>query len=143
MNKKLLAIWILSFIASLNASYLTYQAFQIKAKLASWSFCDISNTFSCTSVFNNDFAWFWNIPFSEIALIVYPILVILAISWLKWFKNASKYILALSIWWLIFNGYIIFNEFQIGSFCLLCLICTWIIIINWILAFINTKQWKN
>lgn len=140
-DKKLLTIAIISFLASMNAAYLTYSAFLIQKKLSSWSFCDISNTFSCTSVFNNDFAWFWWIPFSEIALVVYPILVGLAIWWLKWnSKKAYMSILALSIWWLLFNSYIIFNEYQIWTYCILCLICTAIIIINGILAFCGLSK---
>ena len=142
-DKKLTIIAIISFLASINAAYLTYSAYQLKAKLASWSFCDISKTFSCSSVFNYDFAWFGQIPFPAIALLVYPILVWLAIWWLKWnTKKAYLSILILSIWWLAFNSYIIFNEYQIWSYCLLCLLCTLIITINWILAFIGIKNTK-
>ncbi len=142
-DKKLITIAIISSLASMNALYLTYSAYELKANLSSWSFCDISNTFSCTSVFNNDFAWFWGIPFSEIALVVYPILVGLAIWWLMWnSKKAYLSILILSIWWLLFNSYIIFNEYGIWTYCILCLICTLIITINWILAFIWLKKSK-
>jgi len=140
-NIKLITIAILSFIASINAGYLTYSAYQLKAKLASESFCDINSTFSCTSVFNNDFAWFWWIPFSEIALVVYPILLWLAIWGLRWnIKKAYLSILVLSVWWLAFNSWIIFNEYTIWTYCILCLICTLIITINWILSAIWLKK---
>ena len=140
-DKKLLTIAIISFIASINAAYLTYSAYQLKAKLSAWSFCDLSQTFSCSSVFNYDFAWFGQIPFPAIALIVYPILVWLAIWGLKWnYKKAYLSILILSVGWLLFNSYIIFNEYQIGSYCLLCLLCTAIITVNGILAFVGMKS---
>jgi len=143
-NIKLIVIAILSFIASINAGYLTYSAYQVKAKIVSESFCDINSTFSCTSVFNNDFAWFWGIPFSEIALVVYPILVWLAIWGLKWnTKKAYLSILVLSVWWLAFNSWIIFNEYAIWTYCILCLICTLIITINWILSVIWLKNFNS
>lgn len=140
-EKKLIIIAILSFLASINAWYLTYSAYQLKAKLASWSFCDISKTFSCSSIFNYDFARFWQIPFPSIALIVYPILFGLAIWWLKWnMKKAYLSILVLAIWWLSFNSWIIYNEYSVWTYCILCLICTVIITINWILSAIWLKK---
>jgi uncharacterized membrane protein len=41
--------------------------------------CDLNSTFSCSSVFKEDFAWIFGLPFSGIALAVYPIIAIIAI----------------------------------------------------------------
>lgn len=144
--KKLITIIILSFIASINALYLTYNAYILKASQnqlnlwwqnndIAWFACDINSTFSCSSVFNNDFAWVFGIPFSLIALIVYPIILILAFLWIKnKIKNVYKILLVMVIWWIIFNWYIIVNEYYAWVYCFLCLICTAIIIAIWVLS---------
>ena len=142
-DKKLITIAVLSALASINAGYLTYKAYLVKQLASTSSVCDINAMFSCSTVFNFDSAWFGNIPFPAIALIVYPILVWLAIWWLKWNTyKAYLIILILSIWWLAFNWYIIANEYTIWTYCILCLICTLIITINFILSIIWLR-WKK
>ena len=126
---------------TLDAAYLTNEAYKIGDKLQTfwnfwwetiWMACDVNSTFSCSSVFKEDFAWIFGIPFSWIALAVYPIIMIIAFLWLKWkIKNSFKILLAMSIWWLLFNWYVIYNEYTIWAYCLLCLICTAIIITVW------------
>lgn len=155
---KLLIIIVISIIASINAAYLTNLAYSIAmpsyfwaatldtAKGLGWYVCDINSTFSCSSVFSHSFAWIYWIPFSLIALVVYPIIVIVALLGLfKKIKNHFKIILYMAFWWIIFNWYIIVNEYLIWAYCLLCLICTWIIVVNWILAcmWINEKKKQN
>lgn len=144
-NKKLIAIIIMSFIATINAAYLTYNAYILKASQESFDLlgqnlqviafaCDFNSTFSCSSVFTHDFAWIFGIPFSLIALIVYPIILLIAFLAIKnKIKNAYKILLTMVIWWIIFNWYIIVNEYFVWVYCFLCLICTLIIIaIGWI-----------
>lgn len=146
LDKKLIIIIVISTIAIINAVYLTNEAFNLQnyinnswslfwAKNNVWFLCDLNETFSCSSVFKNDFAWILGIPFSLIALFVYPIIVILAILGLiKKINIHYKIILTLAILWILFNWYIIINEYLIWAYCILCLICTLIIIINWILS---------
>lgn len=124
--KKLYAIIILAFISFLNAVYLTYWAFNYKSWDTSEFFCDINSTFSCSNLFAFDFSWiFWIIPFPLIAMVVYPIIAILAFLWIKKIiKNPFLPLLLLSIWWILFNSYIIYNEFQVSIFCPACLACT-------------------
>lgn len=155
--KKLITIMILSFIASINAVYLTYNAYLLKASENTFNIewisnnsikfaCDFNSTFSCSSVFNHDFAWIFGIPFPLIALIVYPIIMLIAYLGIKEkIKNVYKVILAMSIWWVLFNSYIIVNEYIIWVYCLLCLMCTAIIIIIWWLSivWIKEKSTKN
>jgi uncharacterized membrane protein len=86
MNKKLLAVIILCIIAIFNAAYLTNMAY---SELSGPSFCDISATISCTSVFSNTASQIFGIPFPAIALVVYPIL--LAIALLGYYKKISMH----------------------------------------------------
>jgi hypothetical protein len=49
--------------------------------------------------------------------------------WLsKKITSHFQILLAMSIWGLLFNAYVITNEYIVGVYCLLCLMCTWIII---------------
>ncbi len=152
--KKLITIIILSFIASINAAYLTYNAYLLRASqnqfnLWNWNTdvvgfaCDINSTFSCSSVFTHDFAWMFGIPFSLIALIVYPIILIIAFLWIKnKINNMYKILLIMVIWWIIFNWYVIINEYFAWVYCFLCLICTAIIIAIWGLSLVWFKTKK-
>ena len=92
MNKKLLIVMVLCVLAAINAGYLTNMAY---SQLTGPSFCDIRATLSCTSVFNNVASQILGIPFPAIALVVYPILLVIALlgyfhkidshrTWLKW-----------------------------------------------------------
>jgi uncharacterized membrane protein len=145
--KKLFWILWLSAIATFNAIYLTIWAYSSKAVVkvfwsenvssytASPSFCDINSTFSCSWVFAEDFAWFFGIPFSLIAAIVYPTIIIITLLWiLGKIKSHYKILFFIALWWLAFNSYIIINEIIVNTYCILCLICTLIIITIWILA---------
>jgi len=131
MNK-LKSIIILAWIATFNAAYLTYEAYLLKFwENVNKFICDVNSTFSCSSVFKEDFSWIFWIPFSLIALIVYPVIILIAYLWItgKISKLKAFNILALlSVGWILFNGYIIFNEFFLKAYCLLCLMCTAIII---------------
>ena len=136
-KKKLIMIILLALVGTGNAAYLTYYAYTSKATAAVFGWvwisqfaCDVNDTFSCSSVFNESFAWILGIPFSAIALVVYPVLAIVALLWLlKKTKNHFHILLTMAIWWLMFNGYVIANEYFASVYCLLCLICTAIIII--------------
>jgi len=150
--KKLITIIVLSFLATINAAYLTYNAYILKASKNQfqiwwinnneiWFACDINSTFSCSSVFTYDFAWIFWIPFSLIALIVYPIILIIAFLAIKnKIKNVYKILLVLVVLWIIFNWYIIFNEYFSWVYCFLCLICTAIIIAIWWISLLWLKE---
>ena len=94
MNKiKLRLIALLWLAGTLDAAYLTNKAYKIKDSLKTfwwfwwekiWMACDVNSTFSCSSVFKEDFAWIFGLPFSEIALAVYPVILIIAILALLW-----------------------------------------------------------
>lgn len=123
--KKLYTIIALALISMWNAIYLTIAAFNYKAWDTSKLACDINDSLSCSSLFSFDFARIFWIPFPAIAMIVYPIIAIIALLWILWkCKKAFSIILWIAIWWMMFNGYIIYNEFQIWIFCPSCLACT-------------------
>jgi len=138
-KKKLISIIILAIAWVIDAAYLTYYAYIAKAQTKVfgwggdlWFACDVNSTFSCSSVFNEDFAWILGLPFSGIALAVYPILAIIAILGLtQKIKNHFQILLTMAIWGLIFNLYVIMNEYLVWAYCLLCLMCTAIIITIW------------
>ncbi len=146
--KKIYAILILAFISLWNAIYLTFAAYNLQAELANTGevsefFCDVNDIFSCSNLFLQDFAWMFGIPFSAIAMVVYPIIFLLAFLGMKSKnKNYFKTIFVLALGWMMFNGYIIFNELQIPIICLACLACSIAIITIAILSFRITKE-KN
>jgi len=84
MKKLFIAIMTLSVIAFGNAVYLTNQAYTLKEKMAesigSYStFCDINSTFSCSNVLLSPRAQFLGLPFPAIAMVVYPIIFLIAL----------------------------------------------------------------
>ena len=135
MKKLFIAIMTLSVIAFGNAVYLTNQAYTLKEKMAESigyysTFCDINSTFSCSNVLLSPRAQFLGLPFPAIAMVVYPIIFLIALLGYAWICQRSFPILAgMAAGWICFNGYFIYQEvFYIGSFCPLCLMCTGIII---------------
>ena len=131
--KKYLAILFLSVIAFANAGYLTYTAYELKRTPASerpMSFCDINQTFSCTAVLDSPYSEIFGVPFPMIAMIVYPIIAIIAfIGYRSGTTKHFKYLLALGIGGMMFNSFFIFREYMyIGAYCYLCLICSAIIV---------------
>ena len=72
--KKFLIIAVLGLVGIFNAAYLTNSFYA-----ASSSFCDISQTVSCSSALNIPELIFFGLPFSAIALGVYPILFLIAL----------------------------------------------------------------
>jgi len=147
MSKKLIWIIILSMVGTFNAIYLTIWAYQIKAAEVFWwndlptSFCDLNSTFSCSTVFSFDFSWMFGVPFSLLAAFIYPTIIIIALLWLFWIiKNHYKILLWISIWGLLFNWYIIINESIEWVYCLLCLMCTFIILAIGIMSYIAINE---
>ncbi len=123
--KKYIAIITLSVFSIANAIYLTLAAFSFKANWAEKLFCDINDTFSCSSLFSFDFAWIFGIPFPLIALCVYPIIAWIALYWIiKKSQKAFLAIMIIALCWMCFNWYIIYNEFQVWVFCPACLACS-------------------
>ena len=150
---KLITIAILSIIAFLNAFYLSYDwLFPVKelvetSKVFSInnpgsSFCDINETLSCSSVLDSPLAQIFGIPFPVFAMIVYPLILLLALVWLFWkIKNHFKILSYLAWAWILFNGYFIYQEtFNIGAFCPLCMLCSAIIISIFVLSFLENKK---
>lgn len=135
---KLLVVIVLSIIAIINAAYLTNMAY---TELSGPSFCDISTTLSCSSVFTHSASQIMSIPFPAIALAVYPIILLVALLWyVGKIYNHRTILKYLSAGGILFNSYIIFQEtFVIKAFCPLCLLCTAIIIAIHSLSYGNKK----
>lgn len=145
--KKLIAICILSFVAFINATYLTYENYRIeKLEVNSQvsSFCDINNILSCTNVLSSPYSKVFWLPFPAIAMIVYPLIFAIAYLWAEWLMASSfKYLLILWISWAAFNWYFIAQEFlHIWSYCPLCLMCSVIIITIAIISYFWIRDCK-
>lgn len=137
-------IIILSAVAIVNAAYLSYKAyfFRYIDPQGLTSFCDFSSFNSCSEVLRHPLSNVFGIPFPWVALMVYPIL--LSLAWYG-YKHQSyvqaKIIAVLSFLGMCFNGFIIYREiFFIKAFCLLCFICTLIIIT---VFFLSVSLWKE
>ena len=135
----------LSVIAFANATYLTYTAYELKNTRASerpMSFCDINQTFSCTTVLDSPYAEIFGVPFPLIAMIVYPIIALIAL--LGYRSGTTKhfhYLLGMGIAGTLFNSFFIFREYMyIGAYCYLCLICSAIIVSIAIISAIGIRS---
>lgn len=82
--RKYLIILILAVIAFANATYLSYEAYQFwfasNAEALRSLPCDLSATLSCSGILSNPRALVFGIPFPMIAMVVYPIIFLLALS---------------------------------------------------------------
>jgi len=139
--RKLIVICILSIIAFINATYLTIQNYKIENSPV-WtisSFCDLNNSFSCTNVLSSPYSKIFWLPFPAIAMLVYPIIFMIAFLGIQWIiKKPFHTLMWMWIWWICFNWYFISQEFlNIWSYCPLCLICSGIIITIFILSIIG------
>ncbi len=135
MKKLFVAVIVLAAFAFGNAVYLTTQAYTLKIKMAESvgnysTFCDINSTFSCSNVLLSPRAQFFGLPFPAVAMVVYPIIFLVALlGYLGICRKAFPILAGMAIGGMCFNGYYIFQEaVYIGSFCPLCLMCTAIII---------------
>lgn len=143
MNKYRI-ILVLGGIAFVNAAYLSYKAyfFRYIDPTGLTSFCDFSKFNSCSEVLRHPLSNVFGIPFPWVALMVYPI--ILGFAWYG-YKHQSyvqaKILAALSFLGMCFNGFIIYREILfIKAFCLLCFICTLIIISIFFLSLSILKE---
>jgi len=145
--KKYLIIVGLSAVALVNAAYLSYKAyfFRYVDPMGLTSFCDFSKFNSCSEVLRHPLSNVFGIPFPWVALAVYPVLLGLAWYGYKHQSYAQAKILAvLSFLGVCFNSFIIYREiFFIKAFCLLCFICTLIIITIFILSLKMVKESKS
>ena len=150
---KLIIISIISSLAFFNAFYLSYDwlfAVQSASSLyfpiwnISWggSFCDISETLSCSTVLQNPLSQIYWIPFPVIALFVYPLIFIVTLLWLFWkIKKHFKILTIMWAGWILFNWYFIYQEiFNIWAFCPLCLLCSAIIITIFVLSVTEARK---
>lgn len=132
MKNTFLAIQILSALAFVNAAYLSYKAYFVRFvdPLGLSSFCDVSQIFSCTEVLRHPLSQVFGLSFPWIALVVYPAIFVLAfLGYRTLGRGYIKALAALSFLGMLFNGFIIYREMAyIHSYCLLCLLCTLIIV---------------
>ncbi len=123
--KKYLIIAGLAVVAAINAAYLTSVAYSAIGS----SFCDISETLSCSKAFSQPETMFLGFPFPAVALLVYPIIFLVAmISFAKKKRFGFKILAWMSGLGILFNSYYIYQEYLLETYCPLCLLCSAIII---------------
>lgn len=95
MKNKFLIIQVLSIIAFINACYLSYKAYFVRFidPFGFTSFCDISKTFTCTDVLRHPLSEIFGLSFPWIAMLVYPIIFVLAFISYKRYKEVYVKIL--------------------------------------------------
>lgn len=134
-------IIVISVLAVINAFYLTYLfILQSFSSVPISSFCDVSNTLSCTAVITSPYAQLFGLSICTIALFIYPVLIILAWVALKK-KNPKNLFFAIAIiaaMGAMMNLLYIYNEYAfIGSYCALCILCSIFIITVLIMSIIG------
>jgi uncharacterized membrane protein len=150
--KKYLIIAVLAAIGIFNAFYLSIHAYEYWNGANSTALqsmpCDISSKLSCSGILQNPRAIIFEVndfkvAFPMIAAVVYPILFLIAL-W-GWFSKSllpAKILTAMSLGGILFNSYVISQEFIVGVFCPLCAMCTIIIITICILSILIWKTPK-
>ncbi len=130
-KNKYLLIVVLCLVALVNAVYLSYEAYlYMYTGVEVSSVCDLSQSISCSEVLKSPYSRVFGIPFPWIALAVYPILLALAYMGYRTKEiSYAKVIQVLAFCGMLFNFFIIYREiFYIYAYCILCLICTLIIV---------------
>ncbi len=144
MRKTYIIIAVLAGIAIINAAYLSQKAyyFQVLNEYMPNSVCDLSQTVSCSLVLQSPYAKVFGVPFPWIALVVYPVILILAFLGAR--RNNSRFAKAIAIIsgaGVLFNGFIMYREVAlIHAFCILCFICTLIIISIFCISYALAKK---
>ena len=148
--RKYLIIAALAAIGIFNAFYLSIPAYEYwnwanSAVLQSMP-CDISESLSCSGILQNPRAIIFSVgefrvAFPMIAAVVYPVLFMIALwGWFTKKTLPAKVLTAMAAWGMLFNSYVIYQEFIVGVFCPLCAMCTAIIIVIFVLSI---TIWKN
>lgn len=147
MKKLFIAIMVLAAVAFGNAVYLTNQAYTLKTKIEESAgtystFCDINSTFSCSNVLLSPRAQFFGLPFPAVAMVVYPIIFLIALlGYLGICRKPFPILAGMAVGGMCFNGYYIYQEaVYIGSYCPLCLMCSAIIISMLVISLYGMKQ---
>lgn len=148
--RKYLIIAALAAIGIFNAIYLSIPAYDYwngaNASALQMMPCDISDKLSCSGILQNPRAIIFSVgdfkvAFPMIAAVVYPILFLIAL-W-GWFSKSilpAKVLTAMAAGGMMFNSYVIYQEFIVGVFCPLCAMCTVIIVA---IFFLSICIWKS
>ncbi|MDD2693698.1 MAG: vitamin K epoxide reductase family protein [Candidatus Gracilibacteria bacterium] len=151
--RKYIIIAVLAAIGIFNAIELSIPAYQYwngaNASVLQSLPCDINSTLSCSGILQNPRAIIFaigdfKVAFPMIALVVYPILFIIAlVGWFTKKTCPAKTLTILAAGGILFNSYVIYQEFVVGVFCPLCALCTAIIIAIFFLALCIWKGEKG
>ena len=122
------AVIVLAVLGALNAAYTLWLRARLLGGGATSSFCDISSTVSCSSALTNPRFTFFGIPFCEVALLVYPVILACAAWAYRAPKKAFTALSVLGAMGVLFSAYSVYVQgWVIGVWCPLCLGCAGIV----------------
>lgn len=128
------AVIILAIIGMLVSGYSWYGHYSDSTE----TFCDISTTFSCSTVNKSIYSEFLGIPVAAIGLFGYAVILLLALSQ----QPMWRYVLAAGILGIAFSLYLTYLEFAVlKTYCILCLISQTDILTVTVLA--GVKHWRG
>jgi uncharacterized membrane protein len=132
MKKVYIPILIFALIALGAAIYLTYLDF-LPADHPP-TICDISDTFSCTTISQTKYAFIFGIPVAILGLIGSALLIFASIFS---HRHSDKAILLFSIVGFAMSVYLTIIEIILGVFCIFCLISAAMMILALIYSLIK------
>lgn len=143
-KKILLALIILSIIAMIDASYLTYTRYSPSTS----SFCDVGKNFSCSVVNKSVYSTLFGIPVALLGFLTFLIIFLLSLSaysskpFLFSRKVSARVILVLLFVSVLFSSWLIYvQKVLLMSYCILCLFLDLIIFTSFILTiFLNSQK---
>lgn len=127
------AVIILAIIGMLVSGYSWYGHYSDSTE----TFCDISTTFSCSTVNKSIYSEFLGIPVAAIGFFGYTVILLLALSQ----QPMWRYVLAAGILGIAFSLYLTYLEFAVlKAYCILCLISQTDILAITVLAGANHRK---
>lgn len=147
MKKKSIAVLMLSLLGILLSIY----SLVLFYNPSFGSICDLSQTFSCSSVAKSDYSSIWGVPIAAIGVIGYIIIFLIAITMVKAYYNNShvshklkKLLIVLSFIAVLFTVYLTYIEaFAIKTFCPVCLLSALTIVLIFIFSILLHKKPKT
>jgi uncharacterized membrane protein len=136
IQKTLIWLIVLWFINALYVNYLTFFVIPVTDSRVV-QFCDINDRYSCSDALRSDVTKIFGIPWCTYALFVYPLIGFLVFLTLST-NTPRMYIMVLGWMGVAMNSYILIKEYFADLYCLLCLICGFIILM---IAILSTRQW--
>lgn len=120
---KQIIIWFLIILSVCGlglSAYLTYEHYVLLSGASQGTFCDLSETLSCSGVNTSSYSEMFNVPVSVFGALWFVFFLFMCFAALK--KNGLN--IALNLIWAAFGFgfvfYLVYAEFMLRTICLLC-----------------------